>query len=819
MPAIVRLSHRTILLAVSAFLALNCATARAQIGESEFVTGQAAVAWEKWSAALTGLLYRDAAAAETAFDNLLATEPSAFRLALLAERSVKRNINAGGVLLLEQDAEAGDLGSSGQQIAELLEAGREQMNEADDGWYFASIGRFGIADANFQALLKQQPDPVALLEFVDRVPKRHSVLVQLAGHAVIGESVAEVLRLLQEGERLIKADPTRIKQNIERLGGSPRAFENGIARLKDSGEYAVPFLLQYLHDPDHKSLTQPILRTLPQIGRPALNPLVSALRMNDQATLRYVIKTLGQIGYWSPAPYLLELRDDQNTLDEVREAVVAALDDLSRGGVVVDPELTAANAYYQLALAYYDDQDSLAADPRQDLANIWYWRDGMLQNVEIPTAIFNEIMCLRCCERALRLDANLKPALALWVAANFRREAQLPEGETDYTRPDNFPSAAFFAQSAGADYCLMALARAVDDGDPAAALGVIESLQKIAGSTSIVGDQDGRMPLAEALSFPDRMVRIKAALALGNALPTKPFHNSQNLMPVLNEAVMLFGGARHALVVDPDAEKANSAAGALRSLDYEVITASGLLTGLDKVRNESPGLDVILLASDMAKPALAAGVADLRGEFRFASIPIIIVAKPTQREMVEDFTRGDHRLGQVSADPDEDILADQIAAVSKALGATTITPAVGSGLALEGVLTLGLLAVTNNPLFDVGDAEAALIAALATEDVDLRRSAAQVLGYVGTSAAQQAVARIALDAGETDAVRIIMFTALADAAKHHGNRLAEADVAKLMAIAETDENMSLRTAASQTLGALNLPGNPASTFILKQLGD
>ena len=109
-----------------------------------------------------------------------------------------------------------------EKVFELLETGREQMNQADDGLYFASIGRFGIANANFQALLGSDPDPVALLEFADRVPKRHQVLVQLAGNAIIGDSIAGVLKLLQLGEQMIKADPTRIKQNIERLGGLTR---------------------------------------------------------------------------------------------------------------------------------------------------------------------------------------------------------------------------------------------------------------------------------------------------------------------------------------------------------------------------------------------------------------------------------------------------------------------------------------------------------------------------------------------------------------------------------------------------------------------
>jgi CheY-like chemotaxis protein len=818
MPSTARLSRPAATLFALAILLNSVSLARAQLTDDGFVTGAAAAAWDKWNAAMQAFLARDPDTAESMFEQLLATEPSPFRIALLADRSITRNENAGGVLLLEQDAEAEALQTSGKKIFELLETGREQMNEADDGWYFASIGRFGIANANFTALISSEPDPVALLEFADRVPKRQQILVQLAGDPIIGESVTQILKLLQLGEEEIKADPTRIKQHIERLAGPPRAFENAVARLKDSGEYAIPFLIQSLRDPEQKALTQAILRTLPQIGRPGLNPLVIALRMRDQTTLRYLIRALGQIGYWQSVPYLLKLREDPSTLAEVRSAIDLTLNDLAGYGITIDPSLPAAEAFYRLAKAYYEDQQSLAADPRLDTANVWYWKDDLLQNVEVPTPIFNEIMCLRCCEEALLLNPDLKPALALWLAADFRREAQLPAGQVDHTRPENYPTAAYFAQSAGPDYCLMALARAVDDGDPAVALGAIEALQKTAGPASIVGDQAGRLPLAEALSFPDRMVRMRAALALGNALPEQPFHNYQNLMPVLSEALLLFGGARNALVIDPDAETANLTAAALRAAGYNVITEASLFAGLERVRNELPGLDVILLASDMTAPDLRQGLPQLRGEFRFATVPVIVVAKPSQSEMVRDFIRGDHSLGQVPVAPDPEALAEAIAAVSKAVGATTITPEVGSGLALEAAMVLRLLAVTNNPLFDVEDAETALIVALDTDDAMLRETVAQVLGYLGTTAAQQAIAQIALDVDEAEQMRVTMFAALADAAKRRGNHLPEDIVQQLIVIAESDENMVIRTAASQALGALNLPSNPASVIIRNQYG-
>ena len=791
---------------------------RAQVGEDTFVTGAAKTAYDKWQTLMQSVAARDRDLVEFFSDELLAANVSPLRLALLEERSVRRRENAGAVLLFEQDQEAGALGEKAGELYARLDTGREQMNEADDGWYFCSVGRFDVAHANFSALLAAEPDPVAVLEFADRVPRRTQILVQLSDSPQVGESARAMLRLLQEGEERIKSDPTRIIQQIDRLGGAPREFETSVTALKRSGEYSIPFLTQALRDSEKRALTQAILRTLPLIDREGLNPLVMALRMDDTAAKKYVIRALGQIGYWQSVPYLLKLRQDPATAAELLPEIDAALRGLAALGVSVDPGLSAADAFYALANGYYAEREALAADPRLDFANVWYWKDNLLQNVEVPTAIFDEIMALRCCEEALLLNPDLKPALALWLAANLRREAQIPEGASDATRPANYPSAAYFAQSAGPEYNLRALARAIDNQEPAVAMGAIEALRKTAGPASVLDAGLGRTPLAEALSFPDRMVRIRAAIALAASLPQAAFSNSQNLMPVLNEAVMLFGGARNALVIDPDAATGNTVAAALRAIGYEVIIDSGLYNGLQKVRSESPGVDLICLASDLQSPSLAAGLSELRHEFRFAMTPVLVITKPADAPDVRTLVRADARVAAIAPDGAPESLNTALAVVARTSGVTPITPEVGATVALEAALTLNKLAVTNNPVLDVSEAENALVAALEGGGPALRETVAHVLAAIDTRTAQEAIAAVALDETEDEAMRITMFAALAEAAKLRGGLLSPETADQARQVAETHANMAILTAASQALGALNQSGNPASAIIRNQYG-
>lgn len=795
---------------------LAVSTATGQTALDSFVSGGAAQAWEKWDGAMQAILDRDLERAEAAFGDLLAVDPSPFRVALIAEYTVRNTAAAGAVLLFEQDQQARALRPNGQRVAELLETGREQMNEADDGFYFCQLGRFDVAHANFRALLDARPDPVALLEFTEHVGKRRAILIQVLNNPIVGEAVREVLKLLDEGELAIKADAVRIKENIARLSGPPRGFENAVAALKDSGEWGVPFLVQTLQDRSRGDLLQAILRCLPQIDRPALNPLVMALRMEDDVTKRYLVEVLGKLGYQQAVPYLLQLLEDQATSPEIRTAAQTALDALRARGVTVGAGGSAAAAFYSLAEDYYHDRPSLAADVRLDTANVWYWEDNLLNNVAVPMPVFNEIMCMRCCEETLRLDPAARPALALWLAANFRREAQLPPGKTDPTRPENYPPASYFAQSAGADVCLMTLARAVDDGDPAVALGAIDALQKTAGPASLVSNSQGRLPLAEALSFADRMVRVRAGLTLAAGRPTTSFHNHQNLMPVLSEALMLYGGVRNALIVDADTATANSVAAVLREQGFEVLSDGQLYSGLQKVRTQLPGVDVIFIASDLQQPDLLKSLQDLRGEFRFAGTPVVIITKPGDGSRVRELVRADYRLAEVSADANAAQIAKAVTLVSRAMGTKPVTPEAGAALAKEGARVLRQLALTDNPVFDVADAEPALLAAFGTQDLELKLTIAEVFGYLGSSKAQEAIAQLALDAAQPEDIRVKMFTALAEAAKRRGNLLGEESVGKLVGIAERDANMTIREAASRTLGALCVPGEPASTIIRNQ---
>ena len=140
---------------------------------------------------------------------------------------------------------------------------RRQRSLAEDGWHFAAIGRFKFANASFKALDESNPDPVALLELARQNPNRHGILIKLINNTKVGPSAQRFLKLLNRGEESLRTDAYEIVVNVSKLGESPRMVYNATNRLKDSGEYAIPHLLQALQDSNRSELHPAIIQCMP----------------------------------------------------------------------------------------------------------------------------------------------------------------------------------------------------------------------------------------------------------------------------------------------------------------------------------------------------------------------------------------------------------------------------------------------------------------------------------------------------------------------------------------------------------------------------
>lgn len=807
--------------AALALLVLFGPTAARAWDLTEDMVGQDEGAWTTWESASKSLERDEKDAATTAFDSVLGMNLSDLRLALMADRT--------GSLRLEQWAREADVPASVKSLVEKIENGRKQKGLAEDGWHFAAIGRFSYADANFKALVESSPDPVALLELSRQNPNRHLILVKLISNAEVGPSAKQFLSVLNKGEELLRMDSNEIAANIEKLGGPPRMSYNATNRLKASGEYAIPHLIQYLQNSNKRALHPAIIQVIPQIGRAGLNPLCIALSMQDNVTKKVLIDSIARIGYKQALPYLAKVAEDGNASGECRAAAQQAMSTLGAAGA------NRAQLFRDLAEGYYDNIESLKADARRDTANIWYLRDNELRLVEVPTAIFNDIMTMRSCEEALNAKADAPDVTALWLAANIRREAKLgldvesdqPDAlaAKDSTRPEGYPRSIYFARAAGAKYNHMVLARAFKDRDPGVALGSIQALSETAGASGLVGMEDIKQPLSATLAFPNRQVRIKAALALGRALPTTSFPGSENVIPVLAEALAQ-SGRQSALIVDSDSEQANKMQAVLRAAGFECAIGGDLYGARDAARKQNiTSYDLILLATDMERPDVLTAIGDLRKDLPTSATPILVVVKEGQVAKGNSAARAAAGVEQVPAEITElgdpaaisQQLMNRVTRASQALGMTGLGRDLAMNLALQSSDVLRLIGESNLKVFDFSRATPALISAVASNSEALRVRAAHALALASSAEAQEALAADALNADRGQAERIAMFGSLAESARRNGNLLGASEtVNRIIDFTMKEGDLVLRAAASKALGALDLASNKASEIIRAQ---
>lgn len=727
-----------------------------------------------------------------------------------------------GVCLLGRPSYGQDIQGAARSVRIPPEATVESLFR--DFLHYARMGRFSVADTYAEALLAHPDlDPVAVMNAANRDPQSLDTLLILIRNRSLGENAAKILALIEQGEHQVRKDPQRIQRNIELLGGDPQQEFFAVRRLAESGEHAIPLMIGAMTDPTRAGLRPRLIRALPLIGKAAVNPLVMVLETKDADLKQHAISALGDIGYPQAVPYLRKVIEDPDATEESREAArraIARIAGQTGRQFAGDP----ADLFLALADRFYNEEDAVRADERLDTANVWYWDKSteMLTHIVAPTKIFGPVMAMRCAQEALHLEHEHSAVLALWLAANTRREARLgfdiesgdpnESGESDPTRPDVFPRALYFTQAAGPRYAHLVLDRAVQDQDSQVALAAIAALHQTAGESSLIGTDDYKQPLVQALQFPDLAVRVKAALALGSALPKSRFAGSANVIPVLASTVNLTGRDQ-ILVVDPDESNRNRIVGAFRADNRDVIGSADVYEGLERARVEMPALGGIVIASDVENPGLGRAVQELRAEFQFGKTPLLILAKDATSVLAEQVALADAYAELVDARAGEEDVVSALGRAAQQSNRVEIDDDEALRLAIEAAETLRAIAVDGRTVYDVGRAEPALITALSSPHEELQTRAAGVLALLPTDTSQRAIAHVALDAGQTDSLRLAALAALAESAKRHGNRIESSQIAELVRLADQEPDLTLRTAAGRALGSINLSSNKASEIV------
>jgi len=702
------------------------------------------------------------------------------------------------------------------------EGGLAPVSEAQKNWdelmHWALMGKPELAQQYGQALLNLNPQPMEIFDLAEsgKYENPYRILERMETTAALQEIARQVRALIEAGRHAKRTDTQNIQKEVNRLTASPRARKIAMERLKDSGEWAVPVLIQALRDSSRSDDFIYFRWALPQLGVVAVNPLVVALEQSDDLNVRLsILEALGKIGYPSASPYILAVVEDKSSGSELKSGALKAL--LSIQGSDPPRDLTAAVAFENLAEDYYNHLASLAAPANQDHANVWFWddQDGLIKE-EVPREAFDELMTMRCCEKSMQLDPHRAGAISLWLSAFFRLESQGLPQPTYFGQ--NHADAGTYALTAGPEYLHRSLYRALENRNRPVALSAIAALRRNAGQQSLLYSLGKEQPLISALQYPDRETRFSAALTIGGVLPKQAFSRQEQVVPIIVEALQQ-KGQRFGIVVDSNKNRAQQLASSLRQAGQftTIISETHYGTAMELAKR-IPSIDLLVLSYTIERPDIKTALELAKNNYRLAFCPTIVLTDNQNFSRAKDLKTNNDFLEVLS---DNAPIPDVLQAAQEILTnnqAGEFDPQLADLYATAAAEVLNRLAVSRNAVLDLKAAEAALIEATRDARKPIQTAATETLAHLDSMAAQRAITALGLDEQVEQPTRLMAFRNLAISAKMYGNLLLGEQVQGIYRLVCSQQaDPELRNMAAEAYGALNLPSDQISQLITDQM--
>jgi predicted DNA-binding transcriptional regulator AlpA len=470
--------------------------------------------------------------------------------------------------------------------------------------------------------------------------------------------------------------------------------------------------------------------------------------------------------------------------------------------------------FFLLGEKFYDQQSSISADPRFPAANVWYWTEQGLTRKQVPHEIWGDIMAMRACEYTLKLGGGSRgdDAVSLWLAANYKREADLPKDAKDTTRDENYPPAHYWGVQAGTRYLDNALGRALADHNSAVAYRAIRSMQEIGGQSDLFQNNSAKS-LVDAMQYPDRKVRFEAALALAGALPQTKFEGQQRVIPLLAEAISQTGQVSVVLVL-PDADAVNKLANDLKTSAGYAVAGATTPEAAISMAAELPAVDVIVVSDEIGNGNVDRLFNMANDNARLAGAARLVITK-TSASIYEPRKVSEPLLSTTLA-TDAAGLKPAIDQARTKTGSLSLDPDVATQYAVRAGEMMIKVGISRGQVYDLMPAKQALLASLSDSRPEIVKLGGQVLALINDPAAQGGLLMTATDEKTTDDVKISLYKSLATSAKFFGNKLDSSQVQTLEKTVADAQNLEVRSAAAEARGALNLPADQAKSLIVKQ---
>ena len=664
----------------------------------------------------------------------------------------------------------------------------------EDFLHYVRIAKPDLAEASGNALIDSNVSDADLATIVydnDLEDKLASVMLRGRRMDGISDLVAEIETRVENGRIALARDPQRVQDAVSMLTGTLRQRMLARERLLAAGEYAMSALLEEVVNGKDPALENKCVEVIEEIKRQAVFPLCAALPVVDPNAQRKICNMLGAIGYPAAAPFLLELAQADGTSDTVKSSAMSAIRRLGVNATSVSAQFTA------LGRRFFDNEMSLVAWPGEPINNVWnYDTYAGLTPTGVPTEIFTDVMAMTMARKALGFESGSGTALALFIAADLRRENDLPAGMSDPIFGGRRYSPQFFATAAGTSVAQDVLSMAIDRYDSALVRDAIAALSETTGQSNIFAS--ARQPLLECLSYPDRRVQYDAALVIANALPAKNFPADESVVPLLGSAVR-DSADRFGVVVASNDEDRRTYGGDLQDLGFTILNGGSDYADVREELTRSVGLDLVVVRGEI--DMIRDTIRGLRSDNLTAAVPVIASANISDQSELDTEFSDDRSTLIWTAGSDSGAFASAVSQLLTRTGGEQLSDDDALAYKLSALEALRRVATDGDTVLDVSAAETSLLESLPTEDGWIGLSIAEVLALVPGEKSQQALLDAALNGSGSD--QIDLFDLVAASARRFGDKSASRQVDALRSFIGSATG-DAADAAGRAYGALDL---------------
>ena len=528
----------------------------------------------------------------------------------------------------------------------------ELQQQFDAALKFYNDGQYDKAAAELDKILQMNPTSHEAMDLRQKTDM--GLLIKMLQEPKVGDKIRILLRKSEEEAATFPHEPATIKALIEKSASDDiEARWTAIRQLTAIGAFAVPQLLdEALSNERMTSGSRKLaaFSALRSMGLAATPPLIVALRYAGDADADTLATLIAKNPDARAVPPLAAIAGNPTRPENVRKAASDAL-----ASMITEPgraaQLNAADAYSDLAARYYYADPRLLELTSDAARGIWRWNpqgksyaDRLVFEPASPAA-YPRLMAADAIMAGMEQKHSSPGLVELYICNNYMMLEDAAALKDKAPAPEAVKTA---NEALGAEYLYLALGRALQDSNQPLARHCVEALASIG---------DPRPPsentLVRAMTYPDKFVRIEAALALLQLSPMGELGGTEETVRVIAAALGTPVRPRAAILTG-DADLFQRLAKAVRGADLVCEMQKTTGEAVRRAKEPAAPLSVLVIDARVESDKTFAVVDSLRADVRSSKLPILLLTDSADVEKLQ--AQGKGRVAGVmalKADPEQ----------------------------------------------------------------------------------------------------------------------------------------------------------------------